>query len=387
MASSQLYLSFIDGLVQRLGEKSPLIQVVYGPRQVGKTTGVLQIKERISVGFHYATADDVLSPDEAWILEQWQKARVLGDDVVLALDEIQKVPEWSSVVKRLFDRQSREKKSKIKIIVLGSSALLLSKGLSESLAGRYELTYVPHWGFHDSRKLLPSLSLDDYLKFGGYPGSYAYLKDPQRWKKYVTEAIIEAVITRDILSFVNVRSPALFRQAFEILCAYPAQEISYNKLLGQLQSKGNVELVKHYLTLYGQAFLVETLEKFSSKTHLRKASSPKILPRCPALTTAVTDFEFNDETRGRLFELAVGQELLRLGVPVTYWREGNSEVDYIVKMNQKIFAIEVKSGRKRKMIGLEAFLRHHKKSVPIFITSENFPKLSESGSDFFERLG
>ncbi len=379
--NTKFQLNFIDILLKRLKSPSPLIQVILGPRQVGKTTGILQLIQNFSGPSHYVSADDEITPGETWVLEHWQKAMLKGKKTLLVIDEIPKVQNWSEVIKRLWDKQVREKKTHLKIVLLGSSSLLLQKGLSESLAGRFEMIPVYHWNFTESKKRF-GFKLDDYLNFGGYPGSYAFTQQEKRWKTYMQQSIVDPVISKDILMFNQVRSPALFRQAFEIVCSYPAQEISYNKLLGQLQDKGNTDLIKHYLELFSGAFLIKTLFKFSAKATLSKSSSPKILLGCPALSTRQEWIADQNSRYGRLFELAVGMELIRLEGELSYWREANREVDYILQYQKKLFAIEVKSGRKKRTSGLSVFLKKYSRAIPIIIDSENFEKFSQSPQNF-----
>lgn len=385
MTTAKHQRQFINTLEKHLSEKQPLIQVLLGPRQVGKTTGVLQFLQNSSQPNHYASCDDALQATANWIQQQWQTAREISPKSILVIDEIQKIPDWSSIIKSLWDEQKRSRRTNIKLILLGSSSLTLQNGLTESLAGRFELIQIPHWNFFETNQIT-KMTLESYLKFGGYPGSYKFAKDELRWVDFIKNSIIETVIGKDILSNVTVKSPALFRQAFEILCHYPAQEISYNKLLGQLQDKGNVDLVKYYLELFAGAFLIKCLFKYSGKAVLRKSSSPKILPLCPALvgfTHSMSDFSIES---GRLFELAVGMELSQLPGNLYYWRDGSHEVDFVFEHLGNIFAIEVKSGRKQKKSGMDAFLKIHKRAHPLIIHPDNFAKLSESGLKFLTNL-
>lgn len=374
---------FVAQLVQRLQAPSPFIQVLVGPRQVGKTTGVRQLMAQCGWPAHYANADDLLVSDRSWLLAQWQQALLLGDGALLVVDEIQKVPNWPETVKALWDAQP----ARLRVLLLGSSALQIQSGVTESLAGRFELLRVHHWTFAELQAAF-GYDLDRYLAYGGYPGAVALEGDPDRWYAYMKDAIVEAVIGKDILQSRKVANPALFRQAFEILCAYPAQEISYTKLLGQLQDKGNTDLVKYYIELYGGAFLLHALQKYSPKAGLSRSSSPKMLPACPALYSmaagvAVTT---NAEQRGRAFELAVGCELLQQPGQVYYWRERNDEVDFVYQYRDRIYAIEVKSGRKKSARGLEAFCAQVPQALQLIITPENFAQFSQNPRVFLERL-
>jgi len=380
--------AFVPFLDKRLDEQAPLIQVLVGPRQVGKTTGVKQLIAQRDSPTHYASADDILTSDRTWLLEQWQQALLLGQRAILVIDEIQKVHNWPETIKGLWDRQAtRPPDNRLRVILLGSSALQIQDGVTESLAGRFELTRIDHWGFHELQQAF-GYDLDQYLEFGGYPGAVALEHDPDRWYAYLKESIVETVIGRDILPFHRIGKPALFRQAFEILCHYPAQEISYTKLLGQLQDQGNTDLIKHYIALYESAFMLNALEKYSAKARRRRGSSPKILPGCPALyrMNASRPTIDNAEERGRVFELAVGAELARLPGKLYYWREGNAEVDFIYQHRGKLYAIEVKSGPRKSRKGLDAFCAQVPHAIPIIVTPEHFAQFSADPADYLSRL-
>jgi len=373
--------SFIFTLQKRFSEPTPLIQILIGPRQVGKTTGTLQFLEIHSHPYHYVSADALLSTDTAWILDQWQQTLQKGNKALLIIDEIQKVAEWSETIKKLWDAQQRNT-AKIDVLLLGSSSLALSQGASESLAGRFELIPVYHWGYHESNDLHP-MTLDTYLQYGGYPKSYDYLNDTERWATYVKGSVIDRVIDKDILSFATVKKPALFRQTFEILCNYPSQEISFRKLLGQLQDKGNTDLVKYYISLFEGAFLFKSLQKYSRQAFRIKSSSPKIVPLCPCFYQI---FSHSEDKHSFVFESTVGATLLQLSSQVYYWREGNAEVDFVLVWRKKLFAIEVKSGKKRPATGLGLFCKAFPEALPIIISRENYLDFVQSPSDFLQRL-
>ncbi|MFM1907055.1 MAG: hypothetical protein RLZZ591_732 [Pseudomonadota bacterium] len=374
---------FVATLAQRFAAEQPLIQVLAGPRQVGKTTGVRQLLAQGPWRHHYANADDVLVSDRNWLLEHWQQSLLLGDGALLVIDEIQKVANWPEAIKGLWDA----KPGRLRVLLLGSSALQIQAGVTESLAGRFELLRVHHWTFAELQAAF-GYDLDRYLAFGGYPGAVALEQDPDRWYAYMKDAIVEAVIGKDILQSQKVVNPALFRQAFQILCAYPAQEISYTKLLGQLQDRGNTDLVKHYIDLYGGAFLLHALQKYSPKAWLARSSSPKMLPACPALYSmaAGVNVAQNAEQRGRAFELAVGAELVQQPGQVFYWRERNDEVDFVYQYRDALYAIEVKSGRKKSAAGLAAFCAQVPHALRAIVTPENFAQFSSQPRVFLQQV-
>ncbi len=375
--------SFVHTLARRFAAERPLIQVLAGPRQVGKTTGVRQLIAQAAWPHHYANADDVLISDRNWLLAQWQQALLLGDGALLVIDEVQKVANWPETVKALWDARP----GRLRVLLLGSSALQIQDGVTESLAGRFELLRVHHWTFAELHAAF-GYDLQRYLSFGGYPGAVALEHDPDRWYAYMKDAIVEAVIGKDILQSRKIANPALFRQAFQILCAYPAQEISYTKLLGQLQDKGNTDLVKHYIDLYGGAFLLHALQKYSPKAWLTRSSSPKMLPACPALYSMATGVNVaqNPEQYGRAFELAVGAELMQQPGQVFYWRERHDEVDFVYQYRDALYAIEVKSGRKKSAKGLDAFCVQAPHALRAIVTPDNFARFSDHPRDFLQEV-
>lgn len=362
-------LKFIRDLHGRLQADNGLLQVLLGPRQVGKTTTVLDYLERHFAGaHHYVSADQELHTGDAWIRQHWDYA--LHKNCLLVIDEIQKCENWSETLKSLWDTAKKNKK-RVRCVLLGSSSLKIQKGLTESLTGRFQLTYAHHWNVKESQDGF-GIDFDTCLKFGGYPGSYRFLGAPEEWRAYVTLSIIATVIEKDILQFHTVRSPALFKQAYEIISAYPAMEVSYNKLLGQLQSRGNVELIKHYLELYQGAFLIRTLEKFSASTIRIKSSSPKIIPLAPCLFYVNHLGEYDLDERGHVFEALVGAQLVRTGEALYYWREGQLEVDFIVRRGRSLWAVEVKSGRRKRLDGVTAFKKKYPSAKSVIITHETY---------------
>jgi predicted AAA+ superfamily ATPase len=373
---------FVVALMGRLKEKGALIQAVLGPRQVGKTTGVKQCLACLPAKSLYVSADNLLAPHPQWLLSHWQKALLLPKGSILVIDEIQKIDRWQEILKDLWDNQNS---AELRVVVLGSSSFEIQQGLNESLAGRYEILAVRHWNAAESAKL--GVSFDHYLSQGGYPGSYRFMKHAARWQAYMRDAILENVLNKDLFRLRPISKPVLFRQFLEIIRAYPCQEISYNKLLGQLQDRGNVELVKHYLFLLECAFLYRGLEKYSRKEYLKKGSSPKILPLCPALCTYEGPLKAwgDPDKRGRLFEVLVGSVLHQLPGRLYYWRERNEEVDFVYE-GDRTFAIEVKSGKKRTTGGLTAFMARYPDAVPVLVDAENYPQFEADPEGFLDLM-
>lgn len=266
-------------LARRLGGRRRFIQVVAGPRQVGKTTLVQQIAKVSGLVFRYASADEPTLRGGEWIAQQWDAARLEARDAgrrgaLLVLDEIQKISGWSEAVKRLWDADTRHHVP-LKVILLGSAPLLIQRGLTESLAGRFEVLHLPHWSYAEMRAAF-GWTLDQYVFYGGYPGAAPLVKEPERWARYVKDALIETTISRDVLLLTRVDKPALLRRLFELGCAYSGQVLSYQKMLGQLQDAGNTTTLAHYLELLSGAGMIAGLQKFSLGVTRQRGSSPKL---------------------------------------------------------------------------------------------------------------
>lgn len=354
---------FAEVLSARLAESLNFIQVVIGPRQVGKTTAVTKIAENWQGPVHFETADAPTPPGAEWLNLQFDLAEQLGAGTLLIIDEVQKIGAWSEVVKVRFD-QIRKKRS-LKIVLLGSASLSLQKGLTESLAGRYELIHARHWSFAECHRAF-GWSLSTYLAFGGYPGPVELIADQDRWRRFMRESIIEPVLGRDIQGAVRIDKPALFRRSLEVAMNYPAQVVSLQKFLGQLQEGGNVSTLKHYLELLEGAFLLKGLPKYSRGFATTRASSPKILPLAPALVHAFQSPEklSSDPTwRGRVFEAAIGAHLATLPGELYYWSQGNHEVDFVREYDGVVTAYEIKSGITGSVSGLAKFKKLYPRAL------------------------
>jgi predicted AAA+ superfamily ATPase len=352
-------------LARRLSEPRRFLQVVAGARQVGKTTLVEQVCAQTGLPVRFASADEPMLRGPEWVASQWEAARLaLGPKGgILVLDEIQKAAGWSESVKRLWDEDTRARRP-LKVVVLGSAPLLVQRGLTESLAGRFEVLHLPHWTFAEMRAAF-RFTLDEYLYFGGYPGAAPLAGEPERWRRYVLDALVETTIARDVLLLTRVDKPALLRRLFQLGCLYSGQVLSYTKMLGQLHDAGNATTLAHYLDLLGGSGLLVGLPKYSGSAVRRRGSSPKLQVLNTALMTVQSPVAFEDVARdgafrGRLVESAVGAHFANAAAAgeceVFYWRERNREVDFVVRAGRRTVAVEVKSGRIRATpAGLSSF--------------------------------
>lgn len=355
-------------LTTRLKEPRKSIHVVAGPRQIGKTTLVKQVLNKLGVPYKFCNADAIGPYDTEWIATQWEEARSQmrfyeNKEYILAIDEIHKIENWSEQVKREWDNDTFNDVN-LKIVILGSSRLLLKKGLTESLAGRFEMLSMGHWTYPEMREAF-GWNIDKYVYYGGYPGSATYVSNETRWRSYMRDSIIAPAIEKDVLQTTVVYKPALMHQLFHIGCAYSSELLSYNKMLGMLDDAGNATTLVNYLEVLGESKLLIGLQKYSIDQSRKYRSTPKLQVFNNALLSVMTDGMTYKKAYttpslwGRWVESAVGCHLLEraeaLECQLYYWRENNEEVDFVLVRGETVVAIEVKSGNRQTNSGTSVF--------------------------------
>ncbi len=375
------------GVLGKRIEEEPrrFIQVIYGPRQVGKTTLAQQLVESTRLPVHFVSADLVAAGQSTWISQQWETARLKlkkssQKEGIIIIDEIQKIDNWSETVKKEWDSDSLHQ-VQLKAVLLGSSRLLLQQGLTESLAGRFETTYLGHWSYGEMKKAF-DFSPGQFVWFGGYPGAASLIHDEKRWAGYITDSLIETSISRDILMLTRVDKPALMKNLFELGCSYSGQILSFNKIMGQLHDAGNTTTLAHYLRLLDTAGLLGGLEKYSPAIIRQRASSPKFQAHNTALVSAQQQQRFqsvreNPALWGRWVESAIGAHLLNATLSqqmtLTYWRQGNAEIDFVLQQGNRVIGIEIKSGTDQKNKGMEVFSKQYNPYKTLLVGSSGIP--------------
>jgi predicted AAA+ superfamily ATPase len=346
---------------------------------------VTQLLESVKVPYHFVSADAVPASDTGWLGLQWETARALmeqqgASEFILVVDEIQKIDNWSETVKSYWDADTKDKRT-LKVIVLGSSRLLIQQGLTESLAGRFETTYMGHWSYEEMNSAF-GWNVRQYVWFGGYPGSASLIEDEDRWKAYVQQSLVETSVSRDILMLTRVDKPALMRRLFEIGCSYSGQILSYTKMLGQLKDAGNTTTLSHYLDLLNTAGLLAGIEKYSGNLIYKKSSSPKFQVHNTALISAQSaeaflEIQVKPNEWGRMVESAIGAHIINHsltdGFTVSYWRDHNDEVDFVLERKGLVIGLEIKSGGVRSRTGIVAFQKQFDPHRVLLIGNDGIP--------------
>ena len=379
------YRSYLETVKGRILESRKFIQVIQGPRQVGKTTMINQVLAQLDIPNIYESADAVSAANAAWLMQVWESARLLmkasgTKEFLLVIDEIQKIDNWSEIVKQQWDKDTREKIN-LKVILLGSSRLLIQKGLTESLAGRFETIYLGHWTYAEMQAAF-GWSIEQYVYFGGYPGSATLIDDEDRWKNYIKDSLIETSISKDILMLTRVDKPALLKRLFELGSIYSGQILSYTKIMGQLQDAGNTTTLANYLKLLSDCGLLGGLDKYAGDIVRKRGSSPKFQVYNNALISSQANDSFDKAIVspalwGRLVESSVGAHLMNHSVSerynLYYWREGNYELDFVLEKGNKLIGLEVKSGMKADNAGTAKFMEKYHPEKVLLIGTGGIP--------------
>lgn len=369
----------------RIEEPRKFIQVILGPRQVGKTTMITQLLSQISIPNLYESADAISATNSAWLMQVWESARLRlkasgASEFLIVIDEIQKIDNWSEIVKQQWDKDTRENIN-IKVILLGSSRLLIQKGLTESLAGRFETLYLGHWSYTEMQEAF-GWNIQQYVYFGGYPGSATLINDDERWKNYIKDSLIETSISKDILMLTRVDKPALLKRLFELGCLYSGQILSYTKIIGQLQDAGNTTTLANYLKLLSDCGLLGGLDKYAGDIIRKRGSSPKLQVYNNALITSQSNDTYekaiiNPELWGRLVESSVGVHLINYTISerfnLYYWRDGNYEVDFILEKGDEVIGLEVKSGMRAENAGMRVFAERFNPKKVLLVGTGGIP--------------
>lgn len=383
-----------DTLLERLKEFPHHLIVITGPRQCGKTTLITQVLEHVTRPCAYVATDRtsesinwyvhpnrrefkrfqipptigrIETPRPAsWLTGIWQQARVSADSspngMVLVIDEIQKVENWSETVKGLWDEDRLDNRD-LHVVLLGSAPLMMQSGLSESLLGRFETVALRHWSFGEMAAAF-GFDIERFVFFGGYPGGASLINDLDRWRTFVSDAIVTPTVERDILGLQQIDKPTLLNRLFEFCAVYSGRILSFNKMLGQFDDAGNTTTLSRYLELLEKVWMVRGLNRYSGSEWKQRASSPKLNVLNSALMSAYSTYSFEearaDRTHwGRMLESAVGAHLHNtkgISTRLYYWRDGDREVDFVLTSTNKVVAFEVKgSPFKSDWSGLDLF--------------------------------
>ncbi len=414
----------VETLLKRLDESPRFLILVSGPRQSGKTTVIRQALAQIDVPSRYLAADqkepfgelDRFSNDaradamvtvesrldirdQDWLIQVWQHARErtlsLRSKFVLALDEIQVIPNWSQVVKGLWD-EDRHNNLPMHVVLLGSAPLVMQRGLTESLAGRFETIQLAHWSFKEMRDAF-GFSLEEHLYFGGYPGTAGIIGEQTRWRDYVLKSIVEPNIERDVLAMERVDKPVLLKRLVDLGAEFSGQELSYTKMLGQLDDAGNTTTLTRYLDLLEKSGILCGLQKYEGITRRLRASSPKLNMLNTALMSAISAYDFQEARAdrtywGRLVETAIGAHLVNTSTAPTrvhYWRENGNEVDFVLARGSRKLLIEVTSGnRPHRKRGIQKFEQKFGKTPYLLVGGDGMDIeefLSASAQDWIDQ--
>lgn len=239
--------------------KAGKVLVIYGPRQVGKTTLVenylnqTKLKYRLDSGENLAIQEVLSSQNFAALL------RYVGDNELVVVDEAQEIPGIGKALKIIVDQQP-----KVRVIATGSSSFDLARNVGEPLVGRKttlhlypiaQLELLQQGG--NQFDLMQAL--EDYLIFGSYPDSINANSREDK-SAYLTE-LVDSYLLKDILAVDNIKSPKELRDLLKLLALQVGNQVSFSEIGGQIGWDNKT--VARYLDLLEQCFIIIRLGGFS----------------------------------------------------------------------------------------------------------------------------
>lgn len=354
------------------------IDVIVGSRRVGKTTFTRQlIKKALQEGIAgsrilYLALDhpQLSNYPISYHLKFFRKLFLHPRDrkLFLFLDEVQESPNWEVELKSIYDMED------VKIVCTGSTSSLI-KTQGGKLTGRQFVTTIYPLSFKEFlafRKADISRAedyryekvLEEYLHIGGYPENV--LKPDE---EYLAN-LLEDIIARDLVRLFQIRKPKLLKELCLLLSASVSSRISFNKLANTLHVA--VDTVKEYIGYFESAFLVKSLEKWTTSYSEKVYASKKIYFGDTGIKSVLT----GKGDLGNKAENAVFLHLLREGKPCGYYAESEKEVDFVLGDFNCPLPIEVKytshfDWQNKGFAGIKLFLRKFPQTTKVLIISKD----------------
>jgi len=353
---------YFDLLYKALSGESRF-HVLIGPRGGGKSILAAQVMKRWNGPKRLAQADLPYALPVEWISKEWGKLQVPG--ALLVLDEPQRIPGWGEKVLSLMETNPG-----VKVLALCSTW-----GEAQRPPAGYTLQRIPHWDQQECfQRHGLRMSIESFFLMGGYPGALVNREQETfRWGSYLRDAILEAVLGKDLLSMFPVQKHELLRKAFGLACAHAGEVVSYYQLAQELPEAGNAITITRYFQGLKDAFLLFPLPRWHGNETRENESAPKIVIRDNGLITALLfptleEGEIDDAWKRKLVKNAVLAGLLRLadeeGWEPYYWKDRSLEVDCVLVKGDRLVAFYVVDDPKKEysLIGLHAFKRRYPKA-------------------------
>lgn len=344
--------------------------VLKGVRRSGKSTLVKQLMiELIKNGIskrqilylnleEYAFADKLTIHLFEEVLEAYKGYTKNKKRIYFFIDEIQKVPSWEKWVRTKYDLNEN-----IKLIITGSSASLLSKELSTLLTGRNLSFTIMPLSFNEHIIFTKSENLEEYMKFGGFPE--VVLEKSEEKKVTLLQQYFEDILHKDIIDRYSIRNTKQIINLAQYLISASGSPISVNKLSKVFGIAKDT--LQNYVNYMLDAYLLFEVTYFSYSAKVKHDVSK--LPKLYCLDNGliqIVNIKYS-KNLGQMFENTIFIKLAEKYKEISYWKEVQSEVDFVVEKT----AINVTATDKipeREFHGLEAFNKKHKEFKKIIIT-------------------
>jgi uncharacterized protein len=349
--------------------------MLYGARQVGKTTLIKHLADKIGVSSNFFACDDPMVGDLFEDINIERLKRIAGDYPLLIFDEAQKIHQIGLILKLIIDYIPG-----VKLLVSGSSSFELANRLSEPLTGRKKSFLMLPLAIKELYKANQVLeiksNLSHYLRFGLYPKTH-HISNETELQNYLIE-LSGDYLYKDILEFTQIRNNEQMRRLLTALALQVGQEVSFTELANL--SGIDQKTVMRYIDLLEKSYIVFRLPAFSRNQRNEIMKSRKIyfydLGIRNALIRNFNEMNYRDD-RGRLWENFMIMERIKRDQSMQiyknyyFWRTyEQQEIDLIEEHggNLKGFEFKVKSGKAK----ASQFIKTYPGSSVEVVSQDNF---------------
>ena len=230
--------------------------IIYGARQIGKTTLIKRIQDEYHLRSSYLNCDEPDIRESLFNKTSTQLKELVGDSRLVLIDEAQRVKNIGITLKLLIDNFPD-----VQIIATGSSSFELSNKIAEPLTGRkYEFQLYP-FSLRELMQINTRKEINRLLEVRIIKGMYPDVVINKSESQYILKDITRSYLYRDILQFQTIRNPEVLNKLLQALALQIGNEVSYNKLANKLQIDKNT--ISNYIDILEKAFIIFRLNPFS----------------------------------------------------------------------------------------------------------------------------
>lgn len=372
----------VQALLSRLSLPSPAVQAVVGPRQVGKSTLIRQVLEKLEAPTVFLSCKSVQYRQTGWIHKEWEIARLLAKHhghCVIAVDDAQRLPGWAPLLCQLH-KEDLEQQRDIRIVITGSSELELLQQLKDKFPQSHEVIRAGYWTYPEMRCAF-NWGIEQYLFYGGLPRSGDEPSDDETWLNWIRELMFDNLLKEDVKAVAPAQNHEAIFDYFKVSSVHSGNIMSYAQLAQKLPFTVKPTTLANYQKVLSRAGISNGLARIQDGGEISRSGSPKLQLSSNAWLTGMMNSRF-DKLRSQgviwkqVFKSAVGAHLLNFAqenaYSVHYWFDRQHRVDFVLKKNDALVPIVVMPGDvKQGTDAIQAFAKNNAMPHAIILQAGN----------------